>query len=183
LRTLHAGRFHYEKLLKQTQAYAGWGIALILLVSGFELFTNMGQFGIYVLLGALIVGIRSFYVARRSLNEQQQKRAAIQRDKTLLIDVLNQELFLTNIIPILAARISGLGFSLMAMHNNVPTSSLFEVATSTLLFFVLSPKPDDFVAHCQRCARWTSKRLALYGYCPHCGREQFQIKPQSMFTP
>lgn len=178
LHSLHSARFHYDNLVKRTQSYSLLGIGLILLVSSFELITHMGQFGVYVLLGVIVVAIRSFTFARKSLSEQKQKRAAIQRDKTLLIDLLNQELFITNTLPFVAARLSGLGFSLIAMHNNLPSSSIVEVATSALLFFVLLPKPDDFVANCQRCARWTSKRLALYGYCPYCGREQFQIKSQ-----
>jgi uncharacterized membrane protein len=169
---LHRARAVHASLLQKTQGYAHWGIGLALFVLIAEFVWKLEQFGLYVFGAALVVGYKSYTSLKQGIAAHKEKRDLIARDKTVLLDVLNEEQFVLLSAPFISARLACLLFCLSSMHQS---NQVFEAFTAALLFLVLHPQKTQFLGTCPRCARWTPRTLTHLGYCPVCAREKFQL--------
>ena len=162
------------------------GTALVVVFTvliGIEVILHFGQFG-WIVLGILaVIGIRAFRELSRLLEESQAREAAIDRDRLILLEQRNTQVFGLNVAPILAARLYGFFGAVCASQ----VSSGGEKWGSYLTVFVvtcagllaLAPEPHQFIDRCPRCSRRGSRVLRSLGGCPACLREEFQIKTAS----
>lgn len=168
-------RTRYDRLTAKTQKYSWIGALVAVAAALFEIVIRFGSIGVIVVLACLLVGLRSFFIAKKTLNEHMRQRQAKLNDRVLLLDDLNQQLFLTSIVPFISVRAGSLFLSLQAQAQGLSfLDGIVYCGAALLLFLALMPQREDFVCACPRCARWTSRALKHLGYCPVCTRQEFQ---------
>lgn len=162
-------------------------IIVFTLLAAFEAILHFGQFGWIVIAAVAFVSYRAFGELSRLLRESRSREEQIDRDRLLLLEQRNLQVFYLVITPILAARLY-VGIAAVAASQQPLTAdrwleylTVFAIGLVSLL--ALRPELETFVTRCPRCARPGSRVLASLGGCPACARESFQVhreKPQPM---
>jgi hypothetical protein len=159
------------------------GTLLILLFTAlvmFETVIHFGQFGWIVVGIVALVGLRSFRELSRLLDESKSRQSAIDRDRLILLDQRNAQVFWTIILPILAVRLYGLLGAVCASQGGAAGDRWLEYgmifAVAGLGLLALLPHPEHFILRCPRCSRRGSRVLRSLGGCPACAREEFQVR-------
>ncbi len=166
---------HYLSSLGTKHSKAVIGIIIAITLA--ELAVRLGNIGVFAVLAGLVVAYRAYKALDRTLAEQQLKLEALERDRTLLLDNLNRQIFLFSLMPLGCARTASLLAALVVLSTTHNTLDWLPYGASALVLLVaLFPEQEDFLIRCKRCSRWTSRALKTYGFCPICSREEFQIK-------
>ncbi|MBX7144506.1 MAG: hypothetical protein K1X79_08665 [Oligoflexia bacterium] len=173
-------RTRYDDITSKTQRYSWIGALIAVAAALFEIVLRFGSVGILVIVACLLVGIRSFYSAQKTLREHMALRQQRRNDRVLLLDDLNRQLFLASIVPMACVRASSLLLILQTQAVADSTDQgLIYIGAAILVFLALLPQREHFVCSCPRCARWTSRALKHLGYCPVCTREKFQVNERA----
>lgn len=123
------------------------------------------------------------FLSGAGYNFYREVRAKLQQDKNfendpiLWLEHTNQQIFTVAVVPLVSARlIATMGALLAPFAPNPSLAFLLYLGASLSFLLFLTPKKEDFIANCQRCAQFTSRALAIAGYCPACDRQRFQKK-------
>jgi hypothetical protein len=149
---------------------------VIAAATAFEIILRFGRFGVLALAAAAFVSFKAVRAIRANFKDQKQKFEAFERDKLLLVEKMDRQLFLISLLPIFTARLASLAAALVALPSHDIYVWLPFGAVSLVLLFTFMPQREDFIVRCSRCSRWTSRSLQGKGQCPICAREEFQIK-------
>lgn len=162
--------------------YGPYVIAAFVALSLVELYIQLGSFGWIVVVIIIAASLRSIGEIRRTLAASRERDSAFKRDRLLLLEERNLQVFLLAAAPILGARLFGLTGAVLAAAEALPERRFEGYLTAALpalvLLLSLYPHREHFIARCPRCARAGSRVLASLGGCPACAREEFQIKDE-----
>lgn len=182
LETVWGGR---GKLSEFRRRYGRTLIIGFTILAAAEAFIHFGQFGWLVLAAVGVVSMRAFHELSKLLQEARAREDLLDRDKLILLEQRNFQVFCVVITPILAARLYGFIGAIAATQQTLPETRWTAYLTAFVLglagLLALRPEREDFVTRCPRCSRPGSRVLRSFGGCPDCTREQFQItevKPQ-----
>lgn len=170
-------RSYQHRISSSGLKHSKFAIAALILLIILETSIRLGKFGLIALMAGAFVAYRAYQSLRETFSAQRARLEQIERDRTLLLDTMNRQIFLFSVIPVGCARMASL---LAALTAFATTHDLLWWApfgaASLVLMLSHYPQQEHFLIQCKRCSRWTSRALKSYGYCPVCSREEFQVK-------
>lgn len=160
----------------KSHKYSWLIIVITIPVVIFEVLTKLKTINYIVLLVIFIAGLQGLRASYEIIKQHNARRAALNRDKSLLLDDFDQAYFIFNALPLFAARVASFFSSIMLGTTSEHSSILIGLLIAGwLLLFSLMPQIEHFKIYCKRCSRPTSRAIKHFGYCPECKREEFQI--------
>jgi len=169
VRLLEQLRRAHERATEFGGRYAFYLIVAVILIVVIEVLARFGKIGVQ---SVAVGGVAAVIVAislRRSHRESEKIRALQLKDPTLWVEQANLEYFLVTVIPCVAVRLISL-FGALLVQINEHSWGIYGACllTSIAFLFVLRPSRDQFMMHCPRCHRLTSRALYRFGHCPQC---------------
>ena len=148
-----------------------------LLVGGYavlEFAMRLGPVGPMAVVLLAIVGFGAIRARLKTSKENSARIAELLRDPMRWLELRNNQNFLVALVPLIAARA---GVAVLCFLTFQRGGGLSEVLPYTALGFVLlqalKPAPQHFIARCGGCARWTSRAVRNFGFCPACAPQLF----------
>jgi len=176
LGTFRKARFKTAGFLQRYSVPVMILIALIILTD--SLF-RIDAFNLVSILVSLIIAVGAAVSIYHSFKESNASSLELSKNRLLLMQQINQQIYLLHIIPMFLTR----GISLLAALTFIPgdgQAHMFALGftASLVLLLALMPQQEQFVTTCRSCTSWISRALKEFDSCPLCAYADFKEKKE-----